>query len=225
MIVFSFWPDVIMIKEIGDPMTGGRISEAGPQGAQGPRHHGPGAAEHQLRHQPVRLPPLFHPGLLHHDQRREHGLRADPEYLMSRPSRLYGLPVRLRGFHPHPALHRAASWDWGPGGLQACHHAAAGRRAWPAPGRAFLKHLKQSCRRLIIDGPNCVIGCLPDHTLFMVQDRKKLRPAWWAASRGSSPFRFGDLRPGRRHPGSRQKQGFSTHASGHGHCRPGSPGG
>jgi hypothetical protein len=29
---------------------------------------------------------------------------------------------------------------------------------------------------LTIDGPNCVIGCLPDHSLFMVQDRKKLRP-------------------------------------------------
>ncbi|MBU4192614.1 MAG: glutamate synthase, partial [Proteobacteria bacterium] len=28
----------------------------------------------------------------------------------------------------------------------------------------------------IIDGPNCVIGCLPDGTMFMVQDRKKLRP-------------------------------------------------
>ena len=24
--------------------------------------------------------------------------------------------------------------------------------------------------------PNCVIGCLPDHSVFMVQDRKKLRP-------------------------------------------------
>jgi hypothetical protein len=44
------------------------------------------------------------------------------------------------------------------------------------PNSAFLKHLKQSCRRLIIDGPNCVIGCLPDHSLFMAQDRKKLRP-------------------------------------------------
>jgi glutamate synthase domain-containing protein 1 len=29
---------------------------------------------------------------------------------------------------------------------------------------------------MIIDGPNCVIGSLPDHSLFMVQDRKKLRP-------------------------------------------------
>ncbi|NTU48652.1 MAG: glutamate synthase, partial [Syntrophobacteraceae bacterium] len=40
----------------------------------------------------------------------------------------------------------------------------------------LLKHLKHSCRRLIIDGPNCVIGCMPDKTLFIVQDRKKLRP-------------------------------------------------
>jgi glutamate synthase domain-containing protein 1 len=40
----------------------------------------------------------------------------------------------------------------------------------------FLKQLKQTCRPLIIDGPNVVIGCLPDHSLFMVQDRKKLRP-------------------------------------------------
>jgi glutamine phosphoribosylpyrophosphate amidotransferase len=44
------------------------------------------------------------------------------------------------------------------------------------PDGKFLKHLKHSCRRLIIDGPNCVMGCLPDKTLFMVQDRKKLRP-------------------------------------------------
>jgi glutamate synthase domain-containing protein 1 len=44
------------------------------------------------------------------------------------------------------------------------------------PDSAFLTHLKYACRNLIIDGPNCVIGCLPDTTLFMVQDRKKLRP-------------------------------------------------
>jgi hypothetical protein len=44
------------------------------------------------------------------------------------------------------------------------------------PTRPAAEALKQTCRRLIIDGPNCVIGSLPDHSLFMVQDRKKLRP-------------------------------------------------
>ena len=45
------------------------------------------------------------------------------------------------------------------------------------PNGHFLRQLKHSCRRLIIDGPNCVIGRLPDNSLFVVQDRKKLRPA------------------------------------------------
>ncbi len=44
------------------------------------------------------------------------------------------------------------------------------------PDAEFLAHLKRTCRPLIIDGPNCVIGTMPDHSLFMVQDRKKLRP-------------------------------------------------
>ena len=44
------------------------------------------------------------------------------------------------------------------------------------PDATFLKHLKKSCRQLIIDGPNCIIGTLPDNTVFMAQDRKKLRP-------------------------------------------------
>ncbi|HQG31246.1 MAG TPA: glutamate synthase, partial [Deltaproteobacteria bacterium] len=44
------------------------------------------------------------------------------------------------------------------------------------PDRVFLRNLKHSCRFLTIDGPNCVIGCLPDKTVFIVQDSKKLRP-------------------------------------------------
>ena len=44
------------------------------------------------------------------------------------------------------------------------------------PDKNFLRTLKHTCRFLTIDGPNCVIGCLPYKTLFMVQDSKKLRP-------------------------------------------------
>ncbi len=36
--------------------------------------------------------------------------------------------------------------------------------------------LKQSLRQLCIDGPNMVIGFTPDNTVFMVHDAKKLRP-------------------------------------------------
>jgi glutamate synthase domain-containing protein 1 len=45
------------------------------------------------------------------------------------------------------------------------------------PQGDFLKGLRTACRRLIIDGPNAVIGTLPDETCMLVMDQKKLRPA------------------------------------------------
>jgi len=39
-----------------------------------------------------------------------------------------------------------------------------------------LSFLKMSLRPLCIDGPNCVIGFTPNGTCFMLQDAKKLRP-------------------------------------------------
>lgn len=42
--------------------------------------------------------------------------------------------------------------------------------------REALKLVKRSLRPLCIDGPNCTIGFTPDGSLFMVQDAKKLRP-------------------------------------------------
>ncbi|HCC68322.1 MAG TPA: glutamate synthase [Nitrospiraceae bacterium] len=42
--------------------------------------------------------------------------------------------------------------------------------------REALRLIKKSIRPLCIDGPNCVIGFTPDGTCFMVQDSKKLRP-------------------------------------------------
>lgn len=45
------------------------------------------------------------------------------------------------------------------------------------PQGEFLEGLRNACRRLIIDGPNAVIGTLPDETCMLVMDQKKLRPA------------------------------------------------
>jgi glutamate synthase domain-containing protein 1 len=44
------------------------------------------------------------------------------------------------------------------------------------PDKEALILIKQSLRPLCIDGPNMVIGFTPDGTCFMVQDSKKLRP-------------------------------------------------
>lgn len=45
------------------------------------------------------------------------------------------------------------------------------------PQGEFLNGLRTVCKRLIIDGPNAVIGTLPDETCMLVMDQKKLRPA------------------------------------------------
>jgi len=42
--------------------------------------------------------------------------------------------------------------------------------------RDALRLIKRSLRPLCIDGPNCVIGFTPDGAMFMAQDAKKLRP-------------------------------------------------
>ena len=68
------------------------------------------------------------------------------------------------------------------------------------PDAAYLANMKNVCRKMIIDGPNCVIGCLPDKTMFMVQDRKKLRPGVVGGRPRHLCVLFGDLRAGRRHP-------------------------
>ncbi len=48
----------------------------------------------------------------------------------------------------------------------------------------ILKLIKKSLRMLTIDGPNCIIGCDKDNTVFMVQDSKKLRPGAVGGVRG-----------------------------------------
>lgn len=45
------------------------------------------------------------------------------------------------------------------------------------PQGEFLSGLRQTCKRLVIDGPNAIIGTLPDETCMLAMDQKKLRPA------------------------------------------------
>ncbi|MBM9536927.1 glutamate synthase [Desulfobulbus alkaliphilus] len=53
------------------------------------------------------------------------------------------------------------------------------------PNGDFLKGLRTVCRRLIIDGPNAIIGTLPDETSLLVMDQKKMRPATVGGRPGS----------------------------------------
>jgi glutamate synthase domain-containing protein 1 len=51
-----------------------------------------------------------------------------------------------------------------------------------------LRMMRNSLRPLCIDGPNCVIGFTPDGTTFMVHDAKKLRPGVVGGVKGKYAF-------------------------------------
>jgi len=186
MIVFSLWPDVIMIKEIGDPLVVANYLQLDrnelcarvimAQGRQNTNYGITLYACHPFFLQgfstmtngentafvPIRayLESRGYPGYT--------GYESDSEvftHILHYGMARLGLPLELYKHLITPLQDTAIA-----------EH----------PDARFLKNLKQSCRQLIIDGPNCVIGCLADHSLFMVQDRKKLRPGVV----GGKPGRF-----------------------------------
>lgn len=176
MIVFSFWPDVIMIKEIGDPLSvarhlglerkdlSARIIMA--QGRQNTNY----AINLYACH------PFFIEGFSTMTNGENTAFIPIREYLMSRGFPGYSGYQSDSEVFTHILHYTLSKLRLG---LEAYKHVITPLQDQDLethPDGIFLKHLKHSCRRLIIDGPNCVIGSLPDHSLFMVQDRKKLRP-------------------------------------------------
>jgi glutamate synthase domain-containing protein 1 len=176
MIVFSFWPDVIMIKEIGDPMSVAEYLDLGREELHARVILAQGRQNTNYAINLYACHPFFIQGYTTMTNGENTAFIPIKEYLQSR-----GVPGYM-GYNSdsevfthilHYTLTRLGL------GLEGYKHVITPLQedALNAhPNHALLKQLKQSCRRLIIDGPNCVIGGLPDHSIFMVQDRKKLRP-------------------------------------------------
>jgi len=176
MIVFSFWPDVIMIKEIGDPLAVGHYLQLGRDDLKARVIMAQGRQNTNYAINLYACHPFFLEGFSTMTNGENTAFIPIKEYLMSR-----GVPG-YAGFQSDSEvfthiLHYTISklgFD-----IDAYKHIITPLQKNDIekhPSADFLRHLKRTCRRLIIDGPNCVIGCLPDHSLFMVQDRKKLRP-------------------------------------------------
>jgi hypothetical protein len=176
MIVFSFWPDTIMIKEIGDPMQlanylgldrkelNARIIMA--QGRQNTNY----AINLYACH------PFFIRGFSTMTNGENTAFIPIKDFLTSRDFPGYTGYQSDSEVFAHILHYTMVGLDLG---IDAYKHIITPLQdddLKKHPDTDFLGHLKRTCRPLIIDGPNCVIGTLPDHSLFMVQDRKKLRP-------------------------------------------------
>jgi glutamate synthase domain-containing protein 1 len=177
MHIFSFWPDVVMIKEIGDPMMiaeylGLDVNEeikARVILAQG-RQNTNYAINIYACH------PFFLQGFSTMTNGENTAFVPIREYLTSRNFPGYVGYQSDSEVFTH-ILH--FTYKFLKRGLNMYKHIITPLRDEEIdrhPNRDELRKLKHVCRPLTIDGPNCVIGCLPDKTLFMVQDSKKLRP-------------------------------------------------
>jgi predicted glutamine amidotransferase len=176
MIVFSFWPDVIMVKEIGDPLTVARYLNLGRKELQARVLMAQGRQNTNYAINLYACHPFFIQGYSTMTNGENTAFVPIKEFLTSRGFPGYtGFQSDSEVFtHILHYLYKSLGMD-----VLAYKHLITPLQTEALekhPDSELLKRLKQSCRRLIIDGPNCVIGCLPDNTVFMVQDRKKLRP-------------------------------------------------
>lgn len=184
MIVYSFWPDVIMIKEIGDPL---HVSEYLGLGHEELRARVILAQGRQNTNYAINLyacHPFFIQGIASMTNGENTAFVPIREYLQSRGFPGYVGYQSDSEVFTHIVHYTLNSLGLGIEDYKHVITPLQDADLQTHPDGEFLKHLKHSCRRLIIDGPNCVMGRLPDNTLFVVQDRKKLRPAVVGGKKG-----------------------------------------
>jgi glutamate synthase domain-containing protein 1 len=176
MIVFSFWPDVIMIKEIGDPLAVAEYLQLDRKELKARVMLGQGRQNTNYAIDLYACHPFFIQGVATMTNGENTAFVPIREFLMSR-----GFPGYIGYQSDSEVFTHILHYMLTRLGLkiEAYKHVITPLQDEDLdhhPSGLFLKRLKHVCRRLIIDGPNCVIGSLPDRTLFLVQDRKKLRP-------------------------------------------------
>ena len=177
LTVFSFWPDVIMIKEVGWPLQvgdalgldSGRIKSRICM-AQGRQNTNYGINLYACH-------PFFIQGIGTMTNGENTAFIPIKDWLTGRHYPAYiGYQSDSEVF-TH-ILHYVTKQLKLP--LEAYKHVITPLKTEELqnhPQGDFLLGLRNACRRLIIDGPNCVMGSLPDESCILVMDAKKLRPA------------------------------------------------
>ena len=176
MIVFSFWPDVIMIKEIGDPLQVANYLKLDRKELHARVIMAQGRQNTNYAINLYACHPFFIQGYASMTNGENTAFTPIREFLLSRKFPGYSGYQSDSEVFTHILHYTQTQLGLDVSAYKHIITPLQDADIAARPDADLLKQLKQSCRQLIIDGPNCVIGCLPDHSLFMVQDRKKLRP-------------------------------------------------
>jgi glutamate synthase domain-containing protein 1 len=176
IFVFSFYPDVITLKEVGDPLQVGEFFGLDKDSLKAKIIFAQGRQNTNYQINLYSCHPFFLQGYCTMTNGENTAFVSIREFLSSR-----GFPGYM-GYNSDSEVF--------------CHilHYCMKRLGYPITyykdiitplkweeielreDKEALTLIKQSLRQLCIDGPNMVIGFTSDGTTFMVQDAKKLRP-------------------------------------------------
>jgi glutamate synthase domain-containing protein 1 len=176
IIVFTFYPDILALKEVGDPMQLGEFFGLDKSSLKAKIILAQGRQNTNYAINLYACHPFFIQG---------YGTMTNGENTAFIPIREF---LSGRGFPGYIGYNSDSEVF--------CHilHYACKQLGYPLhyykdivtplkaeeiearPDSEAVRFLKMSLRPLCIDGPNCVIGFTPDGTCFMLQDAKKLRP-------------------------------------------------
>jgi glutamate synthase domain-containing protein 1 len=176
IIIFTFYPDIMALKEVGDPMQLGEFFGLEKSSLKAKIIFAQGRQNTNYAINLYACHPFFLQGISTMTNGENTAFVPIREYLTGR-----GMPGYV-GYNSDSEVF--------------CHilHYTYKKMGYPLhyykdvitplkqseiderPDRDAVTYLKRSLRPLCIDGPNCIIGFIPDGTCFMVQDAKKLRP-------------------------------------------------
>ena len=188
IVVFSFYPDVITLKEVGDPLELGEFFGLDKSPLKAKIIMAQGRQNTNYAINLYACHPFFIQGYSTMTNGENTAFVPIREFLMSR-----GAPGYI-GYQSDSEvfthiLHYTVRQLGYP--LPYYKDVITPLKAEEMEGRpegAALRLIKASLRMLTIDGPNCVIGFTPDGTCFMVQDSKKLRPGVVGGVKGKYAF-------------------------------------
>jgi len=176
LFVFSFYPDVLTLKEVGDPLQLGEFFGIEKSGIKSKIVLAQGRQNTNYAIYLYACHPFFIQGYATMTNGENTAFVPIREFLMGRGNPGYmGYNSDSEVFtHILHYTNRTLGYPlhYYKDIITPMNDAEIAKRSDAEP----LRLLKKSLRPLCIDGPNCVIGFTPDGTCFMVHDSKKLRP-------------------------------------------------
>ncbi len=186
LFVFTFWPDIITLKEVGDPLEVGEFFgfDKNPLTAKVILAQGRQNTNYSIYLYACH--PFFLQGYCTMTNGENTAFGPNKDYLMSRGFPGYcGYNSDSEVFcHILHYTHRHLGYP-----IQYYKDVItplSDSEMVARQDKDVLRLLRASLRHLSIDGPNCTIGFLPDGTVFMIHDSKKLRPG----AVGGAPGKF-----------------------------------